>query len=217
MNNQNDLSSTSNAFFHAKFMQEFKSKILESANENDKETETETTYCKISYHQEDQDDISNNNSSMYKTFNDPFKFKIRKMPNIRCKESLNLMYEEAFFLVFALDCLTILENNNKKMMSIKDLWQYFSSIDAKYPFKYACYHYLRSKGWIIKCGLKYGSDFLVYYEGPDRYHASYSVRVVPQDLNHHQNKREQEEFSQFSALTRINETVCKVYRFNFYI
>lgn len=50
---------------------------------------------------------------------------------------------------------------------------------------------------------------MVYYKGPDRYHASMSVRVKGQDLSK-LDQEQDEEITQFSALVRINETASKV-------
>lgn len=181
------------------------------------------------------------------TENGPFCFKIKRIPNLTINEGLVLMYEEAFFLNYGLDCLRIQSNSSSLALTPVEVWSQFVKFDRLFPFKYACYHNLRSKGWVIKCGLKYGCDFcnkfcqvflkcakiwvffffyfcllkVVYYGGPDRYHASYAVRVVPIDLSRLENinrKRSQNdnmlngfaEFTQFSSLIRINETVSKV-------
>ncbi|CAF1102939.1 unnamed protein product [Brachionus calyciflorus] len=145
----------------------------------------------------------------YRTHNNPFNFIIKPMKNTMLNENLNLMYEEAFFLAFGLDCLKIFrEDNKEKCLLIQDLWKIFCSLDAEFPFKYAVYHKLRSKGWVVKYGIKYGCDFLVYYEGPDRYHASFSVKIKIKDLNK-LNENEADSFTQFSSLVRINETASK--------
>lgn len=66
---------------------------------------------------------------------------------------------------------------------------------------------------------------MAYLEGPDRHHASYSVRVKKKDLKKLQEEfseshvlndlNEDELFTQFSALVRVNETVSKVKNFTF--
>jgi tRNA-splicing endonuclease subunit Sen2 len=67
---------------------------------------------------------------------------------------------KAFFLAFALDCLTVYENENE--LNINKLWAKLCNLDSSFPFKYAVYHKLRSKGWVVKNGIKYGSDFSKY-------------------------------------------------------
>ncbi len=60
---------------------------------------------------------------------------------------------------------------------------------------------------------------VAYFEGPDRYHASYSIRVKAKDLQkldqelsgNAENLDDLDEtMTQFSALVRINETASKV-------
>lgn len=49
---------------------------------------------------------------------------------------------------------------------------------------------------------------MVYYQGPDLYHASYSVIIKIKDLNSI-TENELGLFTQFSSLVRINETASK--------
>ena len=61
---------------------------------------------------------------------------------------------------------------------------------------------------------------MTYLEGPDRHHATYSVRFKKKDLKKLQEEftkdviindiNEDEMFTQFAALVRVNETVSKV-------
>lgn len=90
-------------------------------------------------------------------------------------EYLQLSYEEAFFLVYALGCLSIYYN--EEPLSVAQLWTMFRSLQPNFCFSYTAYHYYRSKGWVPKSGVKYGTDFMLYRKGPPFYHASYSVVV----------------------------------------
>lgn len=65
---------------------------------------------------------------------------------------------QVFFLSFALGCLNILKNDSF-ILSINQLWKNFIALNPFFPCRYAVYHKLRSKGWVLKCGLKYGCDF----------------------------------------------------------
>ncbi len=54
---------------------------------------------------------------------------------------------------------------------------------------------------------------VAYYEGPDRYHASYSVCVKTEDLHDASSQLEkttEQDITQFTALVRVNETTSKV-------
>lgn len=109
-------------------------------------------------------------------------------PRIECesfpvRESLHLTFEETFFLMFGLGCLQLIDFDGS-LMDIKSTWLYFCKEDKNFIQKYVVYHYFRSKGWVVKPGLKYGGDFLLYKQGPPFYHASYIViiEVVDADL-----------------------------------
>jgi len=39
------------------------------------------------------------------------------------------------------------------------MWLEFSRLSPRFPERYVAYHYFRSKGWVPKTGLKFGSDF----------------------------------------------------------
>ncbi|KAF7249837.1 tRNA-splicing endonuclease subunit Sen2 [Varanus komodoensis] len=84
-----------------------------------------------------------------------------------------VVYEGAFFLVYALGCLSIY--CNEVPLSILKLWEVFSDTQPSFKATYMAYHYFRAKGWVPKVGLKYGTDLLLYRKGPPFYHASYSV------------------------------------------
>ncbi|KAF8929648.1 tRNA splicing endonuclease subunit sen2 [Dissophora ornata] len=85
-------------------------------------------------------------------------------------------------------------------MSIRECWLRFSEastlqnqkftnntspttfeISANNPFivRYVVYHHYRSQGWIVKDGIKYGTDFLLYQKGMVFGHSQYAVRVIP--------------------------------------
>jgi len=127
-------------------------------------------------------------------------------------EHLQLSLEEAFFLVFAVECIAVSlsesDSSSKRSFSaapltIQECWRRFaqSSLErvninesslhtsnsecfqwrADNPFivRYVAYHYFRSQGWIVKDGLKYGTDFLLYRKGMVFGHSQYAVKVIP--------------------------------------
>ncbi|KAK0179347.1 hypothetical protein PV327_005106 [Microctonus hyperodae] len=95
-------------------------------------------------------------------------------------ETLQLTFEETFFLMYGLGCLQLI-NYDGKLFSIIDAWNHFNEQDEYFLPKYIIYHYFRSKGWVVKPGLKFGCDFLLYKQGPPFYHASYIVNVETVD------------------------------------
>lgn len=83
---------------------------------------------------------------------------------------------EAFFLSYALACLTI-SGPSGEDLDLDALWRLFRAADPRFPRRYRAYHHFRAKGWVVRRGTKYGADFLLYKDGPPFYHASYVVRV----------------------------------------
>ena len=44
--------------------------------------------------------------------------------------------------------------NKSEELSYVELWQTLSKLDKDFIYKYIVYHKLRSKGWILKNGIK---------------------------------------------------------------
>ena len=44
---------------------------------------------------------------------------------------------------------------------------------------YTVYHHFRSLGWVIRSGVKFGTDYLLYNRGPVFSHAEFAVVVIP--------------------------------------
>ncbi|KAL0125119.1 hypothetical protein PUN28_004333 [Cardiocondyla obscurior] len=98
------------------------------------------------------------------------------------REALHLTFEETFFLLFGLGCLQVIHFDGS-LLDINNAWLYFCKEKPDFVQKYVVYHYYRSKGWVVKPGLKYGGDFLLYKEGPPFYHASYIVIIEVADAD----------------------------------
>lgn len=89
-----------------------------------------------------------------------------------------LSLEEAFFLSFGLGCLLVDSREDPDAhMDLDTMWRTFCSLQTGFPQRYLAYHHFRTKGWIVRDGVKFGNDFLIYKDGPPFYHASYSVTV----------------------------------------
>uniref|UniRef100_A0A250Y1B0 tRNA-splicing endonuclease subunit Sen2 n=1 Tax=Castor canadensis TaxID=51338 RepID=A0A250Y1B0_CASCN len=125
----------------------------------------------------------------------------------RIFEYLQLSLEEAFFLVYALGCLSIYYE--KEPFTIVKLWQAFTSIQPTFRITYMAYHYFRSKGWVPKVGLKYGTDLLLYRKGPPFYHASYSVIIELVDERFEGSLRRPFSWKSLAALSRVSVNVSK--------
>ncbi|KAG9073243.1 tRNA splicing endonuclease subunit sen2 [Linnemannia hyalina] len=129
------------------------------------------------------------------------------------EEHLQLSLEEAFFLVFAVECIAVSEQKTTSTcdqlllgggsvglspFSIQECWLRFAqasvfagkssmalpmpmleiSPDNPFIVRYAAYHHYRSLGWVVKDGLKYGTDFLLYKKGVMFGHSQFGIRVI---------------------------------------
>lgn len=129
-------------------------------------------------------------------------------------EPVQLSYFETLFLTY-LECLVVRNASTGQTYNYYELYKLFVQLQddkkgdsREFMNRYAAYYYYRSKGWVVKSGLKFGSDFLLYERGPSQSHARYSVIVEPQ---HHDNYREgmSESWQFMSALIRTTVQVQK--------
>ncbi|KAF2717517.1 hypothetical protein K431DRAFT_297740 [Polychaeton citri CBS 116435] len=51
--------------------------------------------------------------------------------------------------------------------------------DNPFLLSYVTYHHFRSRGWVVRPGVKFSCDFLLYNRGPVFSHAEYAVMIVP--------------------------------------
>lgn len=113
--------------------------------------------------------------------------------DLKNEEHLQLSNEEAFFLVYGLGALRVVDresNNTIPASSLLPLFcqhSYYPPRPASDPLKpddqfmlsYAVYHHFRSLGWVVRSGVKFGTDYLLYNRGPVFSHAEFAVVVVP--------------------------------------
>ncbi|XP_020836739.1 tRNA-splicing endonuclease subunit Sen2 [Phascolarctos cinereus] len=125
----------------------------------------------------------------------------------RIFEYLQLSLEEAFFLVYALGCLNIYYE--EEPLTVLKLWEAFHLVQPTFRTTYMAYHYFRSKGWVPKVGLKYGTDFLLYRKGPPFYHASYSVIIELVNDSFEGSLRRPFSWKSLAGLNRITANVSK--------
>jgi len=112
------------------------------------------------------------------------------------KEHLQLSAEEAFFLTFAIGALKILRPDSGEPFTTQELFEllrrhsYFPprispspdllSPDDPFLVQYAVYHHFRSLGWVVRGGIKFGVDWLIYNGGPVFDHAAFGLVVIPE-------------------------------------
>src|SRR5437667_12477929 len=51
--------------------------------------------------------------------------------------------------------------------------------DDPFMLSYVVYHHFRSLGWVVRSGVKFGVDYLLYNRGPAFSHAEFAITVLP--------------------------------------
>ncbi|KAM3965722.1 tRNA splicing endonuclease subunit 2 [Aphomia sociella] len=93
----------------------------------------------------------------------------------KIQEKLMLTMQEAFFLTYGLGCLQVIESD--RILNIKQCLEKFTQTDKHFVPKYVVYHYFRSKGYVVKSGIKFGGDYLLYKDGVEVSHADFIVVI----------------------------------------
>ncbi|KAG1746683.1 uncharacterized protein EDB91DRAFT_1049125 [Suillus paluster] len=159
-------------------------------------------------------------------------------------EHLQLSLQEAFFLVWALDCLTVLHLETVCFLipssklnvpfTLAEIWNAFQNahvpslgpqlnapspprFDNPFLVSYIAYHHYRSLGWVVKSGIKFCVDYLLYKRGPVFQHAEFAIVVIPvyedpEDQANSPFKLQNAEpftWSWLSTINRVNSQVQK--------
>lgn len=93
------------------------------------------------------------------------------------KQWFQLGLEEAFYMFHALDCLKIVRGNGKPLSELA-VWEYMKCTMEGFPRFYKAYAHLRAKNWVVRPGIQYGVDFVVYRHHPALVHSEYAVLVI---------------------------------------
>jgi tRNA-splicing endonuclease subunit Sen2 len=109
------------------------------------------------------------------------------------QEHLQLSQEEAFFLVYGLGIMKIFADDSDivlpalSLLSLFRRHSYFpprslsmlAEPDDPFMLSYAAYHHYRSLGWVVRSGIKFSVDYLLYNRGPVFSHAEFAIIVLP--------------------------------------
>lgn len=135
------------------------------------------------------------------------------------KECLQLSAVESFYLQDSLQNINIFTNSSSnqdenKILSTEELWKMFVQlIGIQFIADYCAYCQYRNKGWIVRGGLKYGVDYVLYSSGgPNLQHAALTVSVQFVKSIEDSSGIYVERFvslNDIQALSRITETVSK--------
>ncbi len=91
-------------------------------------------------------------------------------------------------------------SSNKKL-SRRDILSRFERIDKKISIKYPVYKNLRSRGYVLKTGLKFGADFRVYEKSPSEAHAKWLLTC--------ENETKRVALHEISAKARVSHSTRK--------
>ncbi|KAK9333071.1 hypothetical protein V1520DRAFT_333444 [Lipomyces starkeyi] len=132
---------------------------------------------------------------------------------VRRLEKLQLTFQEAFFLAYALDIIDIYDDRTGDLVTVPYLLGLLMpdwSPDNSFIINYVAYHHYRSHGWCIRNGVKFGVDYLLYRRGPPFSHAEFGVIVVPIYSDESKNQLIRKDWSWSSGVNRVVGGVKKV-------
>lgn len=94
-------------------------------------------------------------------------------------------------------------DHKKTDLDFEELMKKFVKLDKDFPRKYIVYRDLRSRGFIVKTGFKFGTHYRVYGRGvrPGEGHAIWLVHAVPEEYKC--------DFQDFSRSIRLAQNVRK--------
>ena len=125
----------------------------------------------------------------------------RHLPPVEAQnqEHLQLSMEEALFLTHGLGVLKVYSLTTKKAIALQELLRLSVShatfpplslteiaplpLDDNFIVSYVAYHHFRTLGWVVRPGVKFAVDLLLYNRGPVFSHAEFAVIVLP-DYSH---------------------------------
>ncbi|XP_052762964.1 tRNA-splicing endonuclease subunit Sen2-like isoform X2 [Mya arenaria] len=145
---------------------------------------------------------------------------VERPDSFRFNEPLVLSLEEAFFLMYGLGCLTV-QTENQPEIKIAAFWRKMCERQGRFLPHYVAYHYFRSKGWVPRSGLLFGTDFVLYRVGPPFFHATYSVIVKTVHAGSYEEvegyRNRDFTWTSLTGLDRVTENVAKVLMFCYVI
>ncbi|OCL09345.1 hypothetical protein AOQ84DRAFT_339032 [Glonium stellatum] len=146
------------------------------------------------------------------------------------EEHLQLNPEEVLFLAYGLGVLEVSDQGIPiPTSSLFKLFCRHSSCqspetqsiqpDDSFLLKYVVYHHFRSLGWVVRPGVKFAVDYLLYNKGPVFSHAEFAVMIIP-SYNHtywsesleRKVKIQQKEKRDWWWLHRINRVQTQVHK-----
>lgn len=158
-------------------------------------------------------------------------------------ERMQLSLVEAFFLSAMFGCLDIHTDNGKALtleeffvsclqsslpqplldlhnrgLAERHLQKLYARPDNPFLINYVAYHHFRSLGWVVKTGIKFCADLLLYKRGPVFSHAEFAVVIMPSYEDSEDEKSSpfsphpnagRKDWTWFSTVNRVQSQVLK--------
>jgi tRNA-intron endonuclease len=104
---------------------------------------------------------------------------IRKPKSSVFDKPLELSLLECAFLTKT-GRIQVLDSKDDHILSLEEILKLGKEITEEFNDKFLVYSQLRNLGYVVRPGLKFGTDFAVYEKGPGLDHAPFLVHVIPQ-------------------------------------
>jgi tRNA-intron endonuclease len=104
---------------------------------------------------------------------------IRKPKSAEFDKPLELSLLECAYLIQA-NRLLVHDSSDDHYLSTNEVLVLGEKLGTGFRDRFCVYSYLRDRGYIVRPGLKFGTDFAVYEKGPGKDHAPFLVHVIPQ-------------------------------------
>lgn len=115
--------------------------------------------------------------------------------DIKDQEHLQLTFEEGFFLSYVLGILDVYRGDNLldstnllRLVCAQSVFpkepsetptRHAIEPDNSFMLKYVVFHHFRSLGWVVRPGIKFACDYLLYLRGPAFTHAEFAIMIIP--------------------------------------
>ncbi|KAK6509680.1 tRNA splicing endonuclease subunit sen2 [Arthrobotrys musiformis] len=152
----------------------------------------------------------------------------QKKVTVQNQEHLQLMLSEAFFLSYALGILSVTTKDSAEPLPLEETFKLYlryatfpplpessTSLtklnpDNSFLINYVVYHHFRSHGWVVKSGVKFSVDYLLYKRGPVFSHAEFAILIIP-SYSRWEGRDENigKEWYWLHSITRVNSQVKK--------
>ena len=104
---------------------------------------------------------------------------IRKPKSSVFDKPLELSLLECAYLTKT-DRAHVLDPKDDHILSLDEILELGREISDDFNDRFLVYSQLRELGYVVRPGLKFGTDFAVYEKGPGLDHAPFLVHVIPQ-------------------------------------